>query len=317
MNLPRIVRRGLPSLGVVALLAPAVFVGPAADASNRAYFNPSNTTTFTINDATNASPYSTAIDVSGMPGQIEYVTVTLNQLRHENTSDIDIMLKAPDGRAAIVMSDVGGDFAINAVTVTIDDRAALNMPETTILTSGTYKSTNYDGGDDDFFGWPAPNPAGPGLGQFTLSPANGRWELFIKDDKAKNVGQLVGGWTLGIKTTNTGPTANTDRYKVKQDTKLRTTRTNGVLANDSDVDKASFWVSGVGTKPAHGKLRLRRDGGFDYTPDKKFVGKDGFTYIVEDGNGKTATGSVAIKVQKDKKAGKGKHKNHKGGNHRR
>jgi hypothetical protein len=48
--------------------------------------------------------------------------------------------------------------------------------------------------------------------------------------------------------------------------------------------------------PSHGQIQLAPDGGFTYIPQTGFVGLDRFTYLVSNGSGETAVGSVLFQV---------------------
>jgi hypothetical protein len=64
----------------------------------------------------------------------------------------------------------------------------------------------------------------------------------------------------------------------------------GVLAND-DGRNGGLLKAMLVSRPTHGTVALREDGGFTYTPNKAFSGRDSFTYHVTDG---TLTSNVAI-----------------------
>ncbi len=168
----------------------------------------SNTASIDINDnqpqVATASPYPSTINVSGMMGVISNVKVTLNNITHPKSSDMDILLVTPNGVAFHLMSDSG--FSANDVTLTLDDAASVNLPSsTTTLTSGVYKPTNNfdnDIGAIDIFPEPAPPPpyiqaSFSVLGGF--SP-NGIWKLYVVDDANINSGSIAGGWSLDITT---------------------------------------------------------------------------------------------------------------------
>ncbi|AGL21292.1 Ig-like domain-containing protein [Actinoplanes sp. N902-109] len=71
-----------------------------------------------------------------------------------------------------------------------------------------------------------------------------------------------------------------------------------VLANDTDVNTGQkLTISTVG-KPAHGTATIV-DGKVRYVPDPGWTGTDTFTYVVSDGNGGTATGTVSVVVTGD------------------
>jgi len=50
------------------------------------------------------------------------------------------------------------------------------------------------------------------------------------------------------------------------------------------------------TGPTGGALTLNADGSLQYTPNKKFVGTDTFTYTVSDGISSSAPATVTIRV---------------------
>ena len=69
-----------------------------------------------------------------------------------------------------------------------------------------------------------------------------------------------------------------------------------VEATDPDVgDVLSYSVAPSGTT-SNGTLVMNSDGSYTYTPNANYVGSDSFTYTVVDGNGGSATGTVAITV---------------------
>ena len=69
-----------------------------------------------------------------------------------------------------------------------------------------------------------------------------------------------------------------------------------VLANDSaDADAGDQLVLVSVASPAHGRTAIV-DGRVVYTPNAGYAGADAFTYVVSDGQGEYATGSVAVTV---------------------
>ena len=105
-----------------------------------------NGTSFNINDGSNATPYSTPIEISGLTGPVQKVSVEVYGIQHTNIEDVDIMLVAPGGEAAIILGDVGGANSVNAVNVNLADSNSNNMPTNgTILTSGNYRPDERSG----------------------------------------------------------------------------------------------------------------------------------------------------------------------------
>ncbi|MGH9941339.1 MAG: proprotein convertase P-domain-containing protein [Pyrinomonadaceae bacterium] len=155
-----------------------------------------------------ANPYPSAINVSGIPGPISKVTVSLNNITHTFPEDYDIVLVGPGGQKFMIMSDVGGGTDVTGLNLTLEDAAAANLPvgETPGLVSGTFKPTNIDvetiafpaGGP----AFPYENPATAGTATFASvfsgTEANGAWNLFVRDQFGGDGGTFAGGWTLNI-----------------------------------------------------------------------------------------------------------------------
>ncbi len=94
---------------------------------------------------------------------------------------------------------------------------------------------------------------------------------------------------------NRPPMASNDSYDLNEDAALSTTAANGVLANDADPESQSLTAQLL-VNPAHGKLALKTDGTFVYTPDANFNGTDSFSYRASDPLGATATATVTLNV---------------------
>src|SRR5439155_13421457 len=94
-----------------------------------------------------AAPYPSTIPVSGLTGAVDKVTVTLNNFSHSFPDDVDIMLVSPTGQKVMLMSDCGGGHGVTNASITISDAAASNLPDSTQITSGTYKPTDFETGD--------------------------------------------------------------------------------------------------------------------------------------------------------------------------
>ena len=158
-----------------------------------------NTNPIVIPSSGAASPYPSAITVTGMSGNITDVNVTLNNFSHTWTNDVDILLVSPTGQKLMLMSDVGGSASLSGLTITLDDAAASNLPGSA-FGSGTYRPTNIaDGSGDDIFPAPAPAaPYGSTLSIFNGFAANGTWSLFVRDDVGGLSGSIAGGWKLSV-----------------------------------------------------------------------------------------------------------------------
>ena len=157
-----------------------------------------------------AAPFPSAIDLSNLPGLIGKLTVTLINVTHTYPDDFDILLVGPAGQNLLLMSDAGGSSGVNGITLTFDDSAASSLPDSSQLTSGTFKPTNYGFGDT--FTNPAPvGPYGSTLSAFNGTNPNGTWSLYVYDDTVNDSGRLAGGWRLSLTLTNlTPPSPGTD-----------------------------------------------------------------------------------------------------------
>src|SRR5205814_1488127 len=95
-------RTPIPSLIFALLAAAASMALGSAPASAATTF--SNSNAITIPDHGKASPYPSAIGVSGMPGRITDVAVTLRGFSHTTASDVGVLLVSPDGVGSVVMA---------------------------------------------------------------------------------------------------------------------------------------------------------------------------------------------------------------------
>ena len=170
--------------------------------------NFANTTPISIPILGSATPYPATIAVAALAGNVTKVTVKLNNLSHTYADDVDILLVGPGGQNAIILSDVGGGTQPMSVTLTLDDAAVSNLPDSTSLSSGTFKPTNIESGDT--FPAPAPAPSGgSALSVFNGTNPNGTWSLYVVDDLNSDAGNVAGGWELNITTDTCGSSTPT------------------------------------------------------------------------------------------------------------
>ena len=161
----------------------------------------SDLTTIIINDNAAATPYPGLLTFTGLEGTVSKVTVTLSDFNHASPEDVDVLLVGPQGQQALLMSDVGGNLEVGALTFTFDDDAAGPLPDgNVVLVSGVYQPTDYpDANGNDIF--PAPAPAGPyttPLSVFNGIDPNGDWALYVRDDAPAEPGDISGGWSLTL-----------------------------------------------------------------------------------------------------------------------
>lgn len=143
-----------------------------------------------------------SIVVSGITDPITSITVDLFGLSHTFPDDIDVLLVGPTGAHVMLMSDAGLNFVLNGVNLKFDDAAPNSLPDSTLISSGSFKPTNF-GVTDSFTGAGAPGGTGPwgtALTPFYSLNANGTWTLFVQDDASQDVGQFAGGWQINFRT---------------------------------------------------------------------------------------------------------------------
>ncbi|HJU41094.1 MAG TPA: Ig-like domain-containing protein, partial [Tahibacter sp.] len=110
-------------------------------------------------------------------------------------------------------------------------------------------------------------------------------------------GRQSGVVTVSIRV-NSPAVANDDAYVLNEDVPLVVTAAQGLLVNDTDVDGDALYAYGAssGCAPCNGRVTVRQDGGFTYTPNANFHGQDEFFYSVRDGVAEFDVGRVAITV---------------------
>lgn len=142
----RKVLRGTVTLLVLAAQAPGCALPTTGTADTGTFSNPQ---TIQVPDVGPAFPYPSSVTVTGLSGVVSDVNVTLRGVNHINPDDLDIVLVAPGGQNAVVMSDAGGsDDAVNN-TLALDDSAASPVPDSVAFGSSppSQQPTDYEPGD--------------------------------------------------------------------------------------------------------------------------------------------------------------------------
>jgi uncharacterized repeat protein (TIGR01451 family)/uncharacterized delta-60 repeat protein len=163
----------------------------------------SNNAVIVINDNTNASPYPSTLNVSGLGASLSKVTVGFNRLYHTAPSDIDALLVSPAGQKTLLMANAGGSSGnpLNNANLSFDDAAATFLPQFSQITVFTNKPTSY--GPVPSFPVPAPPPPfTTNLTAFNGSNPNGTWFLYVLDDTPLDSGAISNGWSLSFVTAN-------------------------------------------------------------------------------------------------------------------
>jgi subtilisin-like proprotein convertase family protein len=159
-----------------------------------------------IDDNSQARPYPSIINVSGVSGLVNRVRVTLNGLTHAFPDDVNVLL-VKGTKAVVLMANAGGGAPTNSVTeltLGFDQSAATSIPDETKLAHGSFKPARYGAAQT------APNAAAnsipsdisESLEAFNGIDPNGEWRLFVWDDTRTDAGEISRGWSVAI---NTGP----------------------------------------------------------------------------------------------------------------
>jgi subtilisin-like proprotein convertase family protein len=141
-----------------------------------------------------ANPYPATIEVAGISETVSGLRVRLNGLSHTFPDDLDVFLMAPDGTVCALMSDAGGGNDLVNVDLTLDDRAANTLPNSTTIVPGSYRPINHSTSAES----PPPGTAGTiktSLAALVAGEVNGTWKLFVTDDSSSDLGS-IGSWTL-------------------------------------------------------------------------------------------------------------------------
>lgn len=143
-------------------------------------------------------PYPSIITVSNLSGVLGKVTVTLSNLNHSYSGDVNALLMGPTGAKTLLMSHVGNQIVTN-VNLTFDDSAASPLDLLGEVFSGTWQPTAYGSAPS----FPTNAPAAPysaALSAFNGSDPNGVWSLYLLDDAGGDDGKLLDGWSLALST---------------------------------------------------------------------------------------------------------------------
>ncbi|MGN6552867.1 MAG: reprolysin-like metallopeptidase [Verrucomicrobiota bacterium] len=164
-----------------------------------------NANAISIRDTNTANPYPASVVVSGITGTVVKVTATLSGFEHTYPQDVGVLLVAPSGQAVNLMDGCGFNVPVSGKTFTFDDAAVNLMSDSSSLTSGTFRPSDYF---SDMFDSPAPSSYGNTLSALAASP-NGTWSLYAEDFNPGDSGSIAGGWSLKLVVSNTVWTCST------------------------------------------------------------------------------------------------------------
>lgn len=144
---------------------------------------------------------------------------------------------------------------------------------------GTHGTTAHDG--DSVTYTPAPDYFGTDSFTYSVSDGNGGTDSATV--------------TVTVSNVNDAPVAAGDTGSTDEDSALVVGASDGLLANDSDVDGDSL-TAALEDGPSHGTVVLDADGSYSYTPAADYYGTDSFTYRANDGAVSSGVATVTLTV---------------------
>jgi DNA/RNA endonuclease G (NUC1) len=190
------------------------------------------------------------------------VSVTVNAVNDNPTAAND---------SATVAEDSGAN-TVNVLTNDADvDGDTLSV---SAITQGAHGSVVNNGGSVSYT--PNPNYNGSDSFGYTVSDGHG--------------GTATATVTVNVTAVNDNPTATADSATTDEDTPVSV----DVVFNDNDIDGDTLSLESV-DGATHGSVVID-NGKAVFTPAANYNGPASFTYVVSDGNGGTANGSVSVTV---------------------
>jgi subtilisin-like proprotein convertase family protein len=144
--------------------------------------------------------------VDNLNGNVTKVRVELRGFEHGYPDDLDLVLVSPSGHKVMLMSDAGGSVGVTNINLVFDQAAGSDIPDASVLASGTFRPANHDITTDPFpstaSGSPYTAPASPfatSLDSFNGTNPKGTWQLFAVDDTRQDGGRIAE-WNLYVAT---------------------------------------------------------------------------------------------------------------------
>jgi subtilisin-like proprotein convertase family protein len=185
-------RRTVPSLLIAGLLAAALLPSgsPAQAVAGATSFT--NAAAINVGDPNWTDFYQLGIGMqaqgAGQPFPAEFVvphnariadiSVRLYGVKHEQPSDLEVLLVAPGGQRVLLMNGAGASYDLVDTNITFEDGAP-PLPELSAITTDPYSPASYGPVD-----MPAPAPAagaGTSLSALVGALAGGTWRLYAYD----------------------------------------------------------------------------------------------------------------------------------------
>ncbi|WP_341218465.1 Ig-like domain-containing protein, partial [Neptunomonas phycophila] len=237
-------------------------VDSATAANGTVAINPDGTITYTPNANFTGSDTITYTVSDGNGGTSSaIVNVTVDPINDAPTTAGESATTDED--TPVTVDVLANDSDVDGDTLTVDSATAGNGT-VAINPDGTITYT------------PNANFTGSDTITYTVTDGNG--------------GTATATVAVTINAVNDSPSTAGESATTDEDTPV----TIDVLANDSDVDGDTLTVDSASA--ANGTVAINPDGTITYTPDANFTGSDTITYTVTDGNGGTATATVAVTI---------------------
>ncbi len=162
-----------------------------------------------------ASPYPSSITVSEFSATVSRVTVTLRDITHPNPDDLDMMLVGPRGQNVVLLSDAGAELRRSTTSRSRSTMPRRAGPRTrrpwarrptsqpTIL-AGSAKRRSTSSRRRRRRSRAALTVASR-CRRFRGTNPNGRWTLYVTDDRPGGTGSVASGWALDITTPTSSP----------------------------------------------------------------------------------------------------------------
>lgn len=144
-----------------------------------------------------ALPYPSVRYVENVTGPITKVTASLTGFSHGFPDDCHVVLLSPEGTAVTLFRNSGGNNAASGLNFVFDDAAGSFLPDSTALSSGTFKPSPNGVEVPMPSPFPATQPYATTLAAFIGENGNGSWSLWIIDDQTGGTGTL-NSWDLTI-----------------------------------------------------------------------------------------------------------------------
>lgn len=141
-----------------------------------------------------ADLYPSQIEVSGIAGPVQNVSVTLHDMSHTWPADLNILLVGPTGQTVVLMANVGSSMDIDNIDLIFDDDG--QQLSSSQIMAGVYSPT----GTTTIMEPRAPSgPYGTTLSGFDGLDPVGTWSLYVMDSfGSEDGGSIAGGWSLSL-----------------------------------------------------------------------------------------------------------------------